>query len=270
MSTDPQFPLPPFPGQGGQPIHVQVNYAGESPVGRFWRELFTATPKIWVTKAIIAANFLVFALMVLSGGNLFEPSGQQMLRWGAGFGPLTTHGQPWRLFTEMFVHFGIIHIGMNMFVLWQGGQLVERLMGNFPYLVTYILSGLVGSFVSLFFHPQSLTGGASGAVFGIFGALFGFLLVQRGTVPAPILRSLFNSVGIFVVYNFIFAMMSKEVDLSAHGGGLVGGCILGALLSRKVPGPTNHWRAVTVAIIGGGLAIYLGLHLRPISLPSDF
>lgn len=265
MSNDPQFPLPPSPGSAGQPIRVQVNYAGESPGARFRRELFAATPRVYVTQAIVALNFLVFALMVLSGGGLFEPSAQQMIRWGAGWGPLTTGGQPWRLFTEMFVHFGIIHIGMNMFVLWQGGALIERLLGNFPYLVVYILSGLTGSFVSLYFHPNSLTAGASGAVFGVYGGLLGFLAVQRGTVPAPLLRSLFNAVGIFIVYNFAFAMMSKEVDLSAHGGGLVGGIILGAVLSRKLSRPNNLWRAVAVAVLGGSLAVYLALHLTAIT-----
>ena len=84
----------------------------------------------------------------------------------------------------MFVHFGIIHIGMNMYVLWQGGPLIERLFGNFPYLVIYIFSGLVGSFLSLYAHPLSLTAGASGAVFGVYGALLGYLAVQRSHRPA--------------------------------------------------------------------------------------
>jgi rhomboid protease GluP len=264
MSDDPQFPLPPAPGAGEDPIHVQVNYTGESPERAFYRRLFTLTPRIQVTKALIAANALVFGLMVLTGGGFFDPTSQQMLRWGAGYGPLTTHGQPWRLFTEMFVHFGIIHIGMNMFVLWQGGQLVERLFGHFTFLVIYLLSGLTGSFLSLHFHPLSLTGGASGAVFGIFGALLGYLYVQRGTVPAQILRSLGNSAGIFVIYNFIFAKISSEVDLSAHVGGLVGGIVLGALLSRKLDEPVSFWRPLAIAIIGAALFIFLTIHLRPI------
>jgi rhomboid protease GluP len=264
MSNDPRFPLPPVPGAGEQPIHVQVNYAGEPPEVAFYRRLFTLTPRIHVTKALIAANALVFGLMVLTGGGLFDPTPQQMLRWGAGYGPLTTDHQSWRLFTEMFVHFGIIHIGMNMFVLWQGGQIVERLFGNFTYLVIYLLSGLTGSFVSLHFHPRSLTGGASGAVFGVFGALLGYLYVQRGAVPAQILRSLGNSVGIFVVYNFIFAIMSKEVDLSAHGGGLVGGMVLGGLLSRKLDQPVKLWRTVAVAVVGTAIFVFLATHLRPI------
>ncbi len=76
--------------------------------------------------------------------------------------------------------------------------------------------------------------------------------------------SLGNSVGIFVVYNFIFAIMSKEVDLSAHGGGLVGGMILGGFLSRKLDQPVNLWRTLAVAVVGTAIFVFFATHLRPI------
>ncbi len=239
-------------------------------IAAFRRDLFTATPRVFVTQLLIAANVAVFVLMVLTGPQaLFEPSPPQMLRFGAGYGPLTTHGQPWRLFTEMFVHFGIIHIGMNMFVLWQGGPLVERLFGNFAYLVIYIFSGLLGSFLSLHAHPDSLAAGASGAVFGVYGALLGFLMMQRGTVPPAVLRSLSKSAGLFVFYNLAFGLALKQVDMYAHGGGLVGGFVLGALLSRKLIRHANLKRAVVVAILGSAVTLYAFGHLRPITEPGD-
>jgi rhomboid protease GluP len=264
MSNDPRFPLPPVPGPFDPPRAV-------SPVGVFRRDLYAATPRVFITQLIIAANVAVFVLMVLSGGHAFlEPSTGQMLRWGAGFGPLTTHGQPWRLFTEMFVHFGIIHIGMNMYVLWLGGPLIERLFGNFPYLVIYIFSGLTGSFLSLYAHPMSLSAGASGAVFGVYGALLGFLVVQRLTIPKPVLNSLFKAAGLFVVYNLIFGFALRNVvDIYAHGGGLVGGFVLGMLLSRKLVPNANLVRAIIVAVIGGAAVFYLFGHLRPIPLPGQ-
>jgi rhomboid protease GluP len=267
MSNDPRFPLPPFPGSGDQPrAHVVA-----SPINVFRHDLFTATPRVFITHLIVAANALVFILMVVTGrGGFLEPNTQQMLRWGAGWGPLTTHGQPWRLFTEMFVHFGIIHIGMNMYVLWQGGRLIERLFGNFPYLVIYIFSGLVGSFLSLYAHPLSLTAGASGAVFGVYGALLGYLAVQRVTIPPPILNSLFRSAGLFVVYNLAFGFALRNVvDMYAHGGGLVGGAVLGALLSRKLVRNANLVRAIAVAVIGSAIVLYLFGHLHPIPLPGQ-
>jgi rhomboid protease GluP len=266
MSNDPRFPLPPYPGQDDQPRA----YDRAQDIEAFRHDLFTATPRVFVTHIIIAVNFAVFLLMVLTGPHaLFSPSPRQMLIFGAGYGPLTTHGQPWRLFTEMFVHFGILHIGMNMFVLWQGGLLVERLFGNFPYLVIYIFSGLVGSFLSLFAHPISLAAGASGAVFGVYGGLLGFLVIQRGTVPRVFLKSLFNSVGLFVVYNVVIGLSLKEVDMYAHGGGLVGGFFLGMLLSRRLVRNANLMRAVVTAVICGAVTLYLFAHLRPIETSSN-
>jgi rhomboid protease GluP len=266
MTNDPRFPLPPFPGPDDQ----SRAYSAASQINTFRRDLFAATPRIFVTHLIIAANAAVFILMVLSArGGFLEPNEKQMLLWGAGWGPLTTHGQPWRLFTEMFVHFGIIHIGMNMFVLWQGGPLIERLFGNFPYLVIYIFSGLIGSFLSLYAHPMSLTAGASGAVFGVYGALLGYLAVQRVAIPPPILSSLFRSAGLFVVYNLAFGFALRHVvDMYAHGGGLGAGFVLGALLSRKLVRNANLLRAILVAVIGTALVLYLFGHLHPIPLPG--
>jgi rhomboid protease GluP len=265
MSNDPQFPLPPFPGSGQQP-----RAAGFPPqINAFRHDLFTATPRAFVTHIIIAINFAIFALMVFTGPNaLFSPSMRQMIRFGAGYGPMTTNGQPWRLFTEMFVHFGILHIGMNMYVLWQGGPLVERLFGNFAYLVIYIFSGLLGSYLSLSAHPMSVAAGASGAVFGVYGALLGFLVIQRGTVPPAILRSLFNSAGLFVVYNFAIGLALKQVDMYAHGGGLVGGFLLGMLLSRKLQRNANLVRALITALVGCVAIFYLFGHLHPITRPQ--
>lgn len=267
MTNDPRFPLPPFPGQ---------QYAGPvprivSPIAVFRNDLFTATPRVFVTHLIIAANVAVFVLMILTGpGAIFSPTAAQMIRFGAGYGPYTTNGQSWRLFTEMFVHFGIIHIGMNMYCLWMAGPFVERLFGNFPYLVIYLFSGLLGSVLSLHAHPQSLSAGASGAVFGVYGALLGYLVVQRGTVPPTILKSLSKSAGLFVFYNFALGLAVKQVDLYAHGGGVVGGFLLGALLSRKLVRNANLLRAIVVAAVGTVCFVYLFTHLHPIPLEQDF
>ena len=229
----------------------------------FGEVLYAATPKAYVTKVLIAANVLVFVLMVASGVSLRTPTEPQMIAWGAGYGPLTTHGQPWRLFTQMFLHFGIIHIGMNMFVLWQGGPLIERLFGNFSYLVIYILSGLCGSLLSLYTHPSSVSAGASGAVFGVYGALFGYMAFQRRSVPAPVVKSLLINVGLFVVLNVVFGLTDKQIDMSAHLGGLISGAFLGAILSRPLIRGAGQKRAVVVAVIGLAAAAAVAAHLSP-------
>lgn len=255
MSDQPQFPLPSFGTEFPRAI---------SPIAQFRRNLFTVTKVAWVTPLIIGVNVLVFVLMVISGVGLVEPDSDKMFRWGVGYGPMTTHGQPWRLITEMFVHFGIVHIGVNMFVLWQVGGLVERLFGNLAYLLIYILSGFCGSCLSLWAHPLSVAGGASGAIFGIFGALLGFLCIQRGAIPAPILKSLLRGALIFVVFNIMFAYWQKEIDMEAHVGGLVGGFFLGMFLSRRIVPRGNLIRSIIVAVVGAAGIFYVFGHLPPI------
>jgi rhomboid protease GluP len=260
MTYDPQFPLPEA---------VQVQYADpRAAILAFRRDLYTATPRVFVTHVIVAINVAIFLLMSATAGGFFSPKIVTMIRWGAGYGPLTTNGQPWRLFTEMFLHFGVFHVGMNMFVLWQGGPLVERLFGNLAYAVIYLLSGLCGSFLSLYFHPYSVAAGASGAVFGVYGALLGFLCVQRGMVPPAILKSFGGAAGLFVVYNVIFGVAVPGIDMFAHGGGLVGGFLLGTILSRRLARNANLIRTIIVAVVGTILVLYGATNLRPIPLPN--
>ena len=271
MTNDPRIP-PPLDYQSRQPPMdgpFPARAVIDPQIAAFRDQLFTATPRVFVTHILVAINLAVFALMALVANGFCEPSMQTMVRWGAGFGPLTTHGQPWRLFTEMFLHFGVIHVGMNMYVLWQGGAIVERLFGNFAYLVIYIFSGLVGSFCSLYAHPLSVAAGASGAVFGIYGALLGFLVVQRGTVPPVLLKSLFNAAGLFVVFNIVFGLAVPGIDMFAHGGGVVGGFLLGMLLSRKLVRNANLLRTLVVTVAGTAIVLYLFTHLRPIHLPDQ-
>jgi membrane associated rhomboid family serine protease len=248
MSDFPLPPLPPLPGQTGFPPRYPVQI---SPAQKFGRDLYAATPRVWVTYVLLAANVAVFLWMVAHGVGFWNPDPDKMIHWGAGFGPLTTHGQQWRLFTEIFLHFGILHITFNMIVLWQIGPLVERLFGNFCFLVIYLLAGLCGSLLSELTHPMSVAGGASGAIFGLFGALFGFLIVQRGAIPRPILKSLVSSTMIFVAYNIAAGLSQKGIDMAAHGGGLVGGMIFGALLTRSLsPRKPAIGRVLIVTILG--------------------
>ena len=94
------------------------------------------------------------------------------------------------MLTCAFLHFGIIHLAFNMWVLWQLGDLVERLVGNIGFLVLYIISGVGGSLASLLWNPMVISAGASGAVFGVGGALMGFILLRRDTIPAEVLKHL--------------------------------------------------------------------------------
>ena len=113
---------------------------------------FTPTPRAYVTPALVGVNVAVFVLMALSGVGLLSPRPLDLIRWGANFGPLTTHGEWWRLLTATFVHIGALHLLCNMWALWDVGVLMERLVGPAGLLVLYLLAGLAGSVASLSWH----------------------------------------------------------------------------------------------------------------------
>ena len=199
-----------------------------------FRKAFRAAPAPVVTYGLIAVNVDVFLAMLLTSARFPSLTNPQMLRSGADFVPITLNGQCCRMLTSCFLHFNFIHIGMNMFILYQVGVLTEKLFGNVRYLVLYLLAGLGGSVVSLFSHPLSVSAGASGAVFGVYGGLLGFLLVQRGVVPTRISLGIGRSAGVFLVYNLVYGLSSAGTDIQAHGGGLVSGLILGCALARPM------------------------------------
>jgi rhomboid protease GluP len=171
--------------------------------------------------------------MVASGVSFVQPTPLDLAKWGADFGPLTLDAhQWWRLFTSCFLHFGIIHIGFNMYVLYQIGPFIERAFGRARYLLIYFFAGLGGSLVSVWVHPMAVGAGASGAIFGLYGAVFGFLLGNRRTLDPAVTQSIAKSAGIFVLYNVAYGSITRTTDLSAHFGGLVTGFVVGMLLIR--------------------------------------
>ncbi|QMV17713.1 rhomboid family intramembrane serine protease [Granulicella sp. 5B5] len=186
-----------------------------------------------ITYALIAINALVFLAMVASGVSFTSPTPQEVFNWGGDFGPATVGAhQWWRLLTSIFVHFGIIHIAFNMYVLYQIGPFIELVFGRARYLLIYFIAGLSGSVVSVWVHPQSVGAGASGAIFGLYGAVFGFLLIKRNVLNPAATQSIFRSAGIFVLYNIVYGSLSRTTDLSAHFGGLISGFLIGLLLVR--------------------------------------
>ncbi|HXU81548.1 MAG TPA: rhomboid family intramembrane serine protease, partial [Polyangia bacterium] len=153
------------------------------------------------------------------------------LPWGANFGPRTLGGQPWRLLTSAFLHFGLIHVGLNMLVLARAGQLVERLYGSVRFGAVYLFAAITGSVASVAVHPFLVSAGASGAVFGVYGALGAYLWRRRGAVPPQVVGKMVNSTLGFLALNLVVGFQSSLVDNAAHVGGLLGGALAGALLA---------------------------------------
>ena len=134
----------------------------------------------------------------------------------------------------MFLHFSVIHVGFNMWILWDIGRIVERMLGNTAFLIAYVTSGFFGSVVSVLWRQDAISAGASGAVFGVFGILLGFMLLRRDSIPIEVIRAHRSSVGAFLVLNLLLGLSISWIDMAAHGGGLFAGFLCGLLLTHKL------------------------------------
>jgi membrane associated rhomboid family serine protease len=191
-----------------------------------------------VTYGLVLINVIVFVLMLLSSGNAASavlrggpfPDGS-VRDWGAQSPSLIQHGQWWRLFTEMFLHASLTHIVFNMASLLAVGTLAERLYGSVKFLAIYLGAGLIGSIVSFSFAVMQgnldvLGVGASGAIFGVAGALLTVRFQHSDLIPAALRRRVSSSMAPLVLISLLFAALTPYVDNSAHVGGLIGGMAL--------------------------------------------
>lgn len=206
-----------------------------------------------VTSAIIGANVLVFAGMTLSGVSPVAPQISDLVKWGANTGLQTLASQPWRMWTSNYVHIGIVHIAVNMWGLWILGGLAERIFDRWTYFLIYTFCGIAGSLTSLGLHPNRFGAGASGAIFGLAGALISALYLGHLPVPPRAVRSTVKSLVLVAAYNLIFGAVVPGIDNSAHMGGLVCGLVLGAVLARHLTSPPderNSWRQWVFTVSG--------------------
>ncbi len=206
---------------------------------------------LYVTYVIMAINILVFVLMALNGAGIFEPDGLVHLRWGSNFAPLTLSGDWWRLITCTFLHFGIIHLAMNMYSLYMVGIYLEPMLGKIRYVAAYLATGILASLASLWWHTEpSNSAGASGAVFGMYGVFLA--LLTTNLIPKQVRQSLLGSIGIFVMYNLFYGMKGG-VDNAAHIGGLLSGIAIGYIYALSIKKEKEgrepmRWVAAAVAV----------------------
>jgi membrane associated rhomboid family serine protease len=218
---------------------------------RFLNDLFTrAAP---VTPIIIGINIAIYLLMTFAAGGEF---GQTLVRgadhstllaFGAQTNELLRNGEWFRLITPAFVHIGLIHIGMNSYVLWTIGPLVEKLYGSSRYLLIYLLTAAGGSFASFINHGLKndsfgASAGASGAIFGLFGVVAVFSYKYRNELPSSFIKALKSSILPAIAINLVIGFSIKIVDNAAH----IGGLLTGAVLALVIPYiPTNNVRRVS-------------------------
>jgi membrane associated rhomboid family serine protease len=189
---------------------------------------------------LIAINVIVFVAEFLTGGQLVSGSTGVVVTNGVLYGPLIVHQhQYWRLVTSGFLHDGLLHILFNMVFLWIIGPQLEQAIGRLNFVVVYFVSLLAGSFGALLFQPDVPTLGASGALFGLLGAL----MVVANDRGISIWRS---GLGAILVINIVFSLAVRNISIGGHLGGFVGGLISGWLIVQF----SQHRRLPAVALAG--------------------
>jgi rhomboid protease GluP len=227
-------------------------------------------PTISLTQIIFGANLAVFIAMILANGSL-EFTGQVKVNFGANLGPYTISGEWWRLVTYMFLHGGLLHIFFNMWCLWDLGSLCESLYGRWTYSAVYLTTGVAGGLASVGWNPRVLSVGASGAIFGLAGALIASFYLGEFSLPKIAIRGTLRSLVIFAVFNlFLGGLFGDGIDNACHIGGLVSGLALGAGIAKIAPQPEPASRrvvlfcvaAVVLAVSAAMVAHYYGLPLN--------
>jgi len=208
-----------------------------------------------VTQAIFGINVAVFVAMSLAVGVTVvgSPAWQELsVRLGANYGPYTVSGQWWRLLACVFIHGGLLHIAFNMWCLWNLGRLAESVYGHLTFAAVYLIAGLGASFASLVWHTSNpvFSVGASGAIFGIAGALIASFYLGEFSMPRSAVSGMLRSVVVFVGYNLVFGAVVASTDNSAHVGGLLMGLLLGALIAKVAPEQDDFLRRIAVLLVG--------------------
>ncbi|MDL4841545.1 rhomboid family intramembrane serine protease [Aquibacillus rhizosphaerae] len=175
-----------------------------------------------ITYLLLIANILMYIVLDINGGST---NPEVLVNYGAKYNPAIIDGEWWRIISSMFLHIGSLHLFMNMLALFYVGTAVERMYGSTRYSIIYFLAGIVGGLSSFAFSPQ-IAAGASGALFGLFGALLFFGINYK--------RVFFQTMGwnvIFVIIlNILCGLLVPSIDNSAHMGGLLGGFIASSIV----------------------------------------
>lgn len=206
----------------------------------------------FMTVGLIVIMVLVYGAMTLDGGST---NANVLITFGAKLNPLIQQGEWWRLFTPMFLHIGFTHILMNMITLYFVGIQIEAAFGHTRFLALFLVSG-VGGNVASFCFSNSLSAGASTAIFGLFGA---FMMLGESFWQNPVIRQLAQTFLAFVVMNIIFDLFAPGIDLAGHIGGLAAGFLVAYSLGVPRIGKVSVVKRVvaTIVLIGGLVWLYM-------------
>lgn len=205
--------------------------------------------KPFFTYLFIAVQVLMFLIVESSGGST---NVETLIKYGAKYNPLILTGEWWRFFTPIFLHIGLLHLLMNTLALYYLGMAVEKIFGRFRFLWIYLFSGFTGS-VASFVFTNNLSAGASGAIFGCFGALLYMGVVN----PRLFFRTIGVNVIAVIIINLIFGFTVPGIDNAGHIGGLIGGFLATGIV--HFPGK-RKWGLQFVSLLMAASAVYFMLN----------
>ncbi len=191
----------------------------------------------FITPILIYANIGIYLIMAIVGLGFVSFKGQDLLQWGANYGPLTKGGEWWRLLTSTFLHGGLMHLLANMYGLLFVGIFLEPILGRAKYLTAYILTGILASIASIWWYEASVSVGASGAIFGLYGVFLALILTK--VFPPDFAKTFLISTSIFVGSNLLVGL-TGGIDNAAHIGGLLSGFIVGLFLYPIIKKQTEN------------------------------
>ncbi len=229
-----------------------------------WLETFIPNKEVKVTPVIICLNLLVWLVMILNGVSPYFPSAEEAMKWGATNAELVADGDYWRLITSNYIHFGFLHLGMNMLALHNVGRLLERFIGPWRFGILYTFTGIFASSVSIWWNQYGVGAGASGAILGIVGVLAALLttnLIDK-SIRLSMLKSLAISIGLTLLIG-----ISAHIDNAAHIAGLLSGALGGYLIYPELKmffyQRKKQWYGLIAAfLIIAGATVWFATHTK--------
>ncbi|MFN8287845.1 MAG: rhomboid family intramembrane serine protease [Chitinophagales bacterium] len=223
----------------------------------FYKALFSNSV-LQVVTWLVVINTVIFIAMAINGAGVFEPDTVVVIKWGAASKQLVMAGEYWRLFTACFLHFGVVHLLANMIGLFYASIFLVSLQNRMQFLIGYLASGIFSFAVSMWWHNETVSAGASGAIFGCYGMLLGLAFTPLFNKEDRL--TVFAYLGIYAGFNLLYGI-KDGVDNAAHIGGLIAGTIIGLIYYYPIKFPQKTTTAifahlaVLLLAIGGSYAV---------------
>lgn len=244
----------------GVPLQTSTPERNEIREARELQEHLRAlAPTTWVTLGLVVVNVLIWLFSASSGSGWLQGNAMRLYELGGNTASAVQAGEWWRLLSAPFLHAHLLHLLFNMIGLWSIGTLTERVFGPRQFLLIYLVSAAAGSVASLYFTAQNnVSVGASGAVFGIAGALIMAVFQHRRRLPQLFSTQILGGMTVFVGYSLLQGFAHPQVDNAAHLGGLLAGSIMGWLLPERFELETFlrlHARRTATVLLSAAIAL---------------